>query len=198
MAKRFLTLLLILFAAPATAQDNLLSGKALADALRAGGYVIYFRHARTDWSQRDEKSEDLNDCKLQRNLSAEGRADSKLIGEGVKAVGLPLGRVVSSPYCRCREHAEIAFGRVETLEEIAQFLGQPEHRDRRTAALRRLLNEKPAQGNTVIVGHQASLRAAVGIALDEGEAIIFRQGAELPIMIGRIKPGGWAALAQAR
>lgn len=185
------------FAGGARAQDGLLTGKALVEALKAGGLNIYFRHARTDWSQRDETQEDLSDCKLQRNLSDAGRADAKLIGESMRALSVPMGKVVSSPYCRCREHAEIAFGRVQTLEEIAAFLSEPDKRERRTLALRRMLGEAPAEGNTVIVGHQASLRAAAGIALDEGEAIVFRPGAS-GVMIGRIKPTEWAALLAAR
>src|SRR5690242_10904927 len=31
-----------------------LEGKALADALRQGGYVLYLRHASTDFGQSDE------------------------------------------------------------------------------------------------------------------------------------------------
>ncbi len=189
---------ILLFAGAARADEPLLTGKALVQTLKAGGLNIYFRHARTDWSQRDQRSEALADCKLQRNLSEEGRADAKLIGEGMKALAIPIGKIVSSPYCRCREHAEIAFGRVETSEEIAQLLGEPENRERRTLALRRMLGETPAEANTVIVGHQASLRAAVGIALAEGEAIIFRPGASGGVMIGRVKPNEWAALLAAR
>ncbi|MDZ4789830.1 MAG: histidine phosphatase family protein [Hyphomicrobiales bacterium] len=184
------------FAGGAQAQEGLLTGKALVQALKAGGQNIYFRHARTDWSQRDESNEDLSDCKLQRNLSDAGRADAKLIGEGMRALDVPIGKVISSPYCRCRDHAEIAFGRVETSEEIAAFLSEPDKRERRTLALRRMLGEAPVEGNTVIVGHQASLRAAAGLALDEGEAIVFRPGVK-GIMIGRVKPREWTALLAA-
>ena len=33
-----------------------IEGQALVDALRRGGYQIYFRHAATDWSQYDQVS----------------------------------------------------------------------------------------------------------------------------------------------
>src|SRR3970040_1898699 len=45
------------------------SGAALVEALRQGGYVIYFRHARTDFSQKDVS---LAGCERQRNLSDYG------------------------------------------------------------------------------------------------------------------------------
>src|SRR5690606_30635352 len=41
-------------AQPVAAQHaDLLEGAPLAEALRAGGYVLYFRHAATDWSGTD-------------------------------------------------------------------------------------------------------------------------------------------------
>ncbi len=36
---------------PATSQE--LAGAELVEALRLGGYNIYFRHAETDWGQND-------------------------------------------------------------------------------------------------------------------------------------------------
>ena len=63
-------------AAAASAQDRL-AGQALVDALRGGGYNIYFRHAATDWSQTDRVAAagDWESCDpaRMRQLSAEGR-----------------------------------------------------------------------------------------------------------------------------
>ena len=36
-----------------TKANPLLSGADLLAALHGGGYIIYFRHADTDWSQKD-------------------------------------------------------------------------------------------------------------------------------------------------
>lgn len=36
---------------------GLAADAALVDALRSGGYVLYFRHAQTDWSQTDRNRE---------------------------------------------------------------------------------------------------------------------------------------------
>src|SRR5258706_14184617 len=36
--------------------------------LRKGGYVLYFRHAATDFSQNDERMKNYEDCADQRNL----------------------------------------------------------------------------------------------------------------------------------
>ena len=85
----------------------------LAGNLRDGGYVIYVRHAKTDKDWGDQVSPDLDlaDCSTQRQLSADGKADAKLIGEGIKAAGIPVGDVISSEYCRAFNTAELAFGK---------------------------------------------------------------------------------------
>src|SRR2546430_2382745 len=46
---------------------------ALVAELRKGGYVLYFRHIATDFSQNDSKSRGPTDCANQRNLSEKGR-----------------------------------------------------------------------------------------------------------------------------
>jgi hypothetical protein len=40
----------------------MLRGRELVEALRGGGYVVYFRHATTDSSQADTDRENLERC----------------------------------------------------------------------------------------------------------------------------------------
>src|SRR6476659_5862995 len=81
----------------------------LAKSLRAGGLVLVLRHAHTDQSKQDDDSVVVADCTTQRNLSAQGRADARAIGRGVRRLGLRVGRVQSSAYCRTLETARLAF-----------------------------------------------------------------------------------------
>jgi phosphohistidine phosphatase SixA len=153
-----------------------LGGMALVTALRSGGYVIYFRHARTDFSMPDTDRANLADCSTQRNLSDEGRADARAIGAAIRALRIPIGAVLSSEYCRTRETAELAFGRVETTRDLTSRASttSPEEEAERIEALRRLLATPPAPGtNTVLVGHQFNLQDATGVTIAEGEAAIF-------------------------
>ncbi len=151
-----------------------LSGAALVEALRQGGYVIYFRHARTDFSQKDVS---LADCQSQRNLSDEGRGQARAIGAAIRRLGIPIGRVLASPFCRTRETAELAFGGVEITQDLLGR-GLSEEQSRISGSfLRPLLSAPPAPGtNTVLVSHGFNLRAADGIGLSEGEAAIYRPG----------------------
>ncbi len=148
----------------------------LVAALREGGYVIYFRHAATGFSQPDTDRQNLSDCATQRNLSDAGRDDARAIGEGVRALGIPIGDVLSSEYCRTRETAELAFGRVTLTPDLTSRASttDPVARAERIEALRRLLATPPAPGtNTVLVGHMFNLADATGVAIAEGEAAIF-------------------------
>lgn len=89
-----------------------------------------------------------------------------------------MGKVKSSPYCRCKDTAALAFGRVE----VADFLGTSgDPRDpmeqARLAELARLLTmPQPPGVNTVLVAHGNNLRGLASLhgypemLIDEAEA----------------------------
>jgi hypothetical protein len=87
-----------------------LRGPELLAALRAGGYILYLRHADTDHSQNDERMTSVEDCTTQRNLTDRGRDHSRAIGEVIRTLGIPIGAVLASPLCRTVETAMLAFG----------------------------------------------------------------------------------------
>src|SRR5262245_6011556 len=67
------------------------SGQALVTALKKGGYVIYFRHGETsNIGEKDVEDKDLDNCAIQRNLSAGGQVQTKAIGEAFKALQIPI------------------------------------------------------------------------------------------------------------
>jgi broad specificity phosphatase PhoE len=174
-----------------SAQAGPLAGQALLGALRQGGYVIYFRHAATDMTQTDS---DLSRCETQRNLNEQGRADARAIGAAFHALGIPVGHVFSSGYCRARDTAQLAFGRSELVRDLS---GLPaSQREQRVAALRKLLATEPQAGtNTVLVAHGFNITAAAEISLAEGEAAIFAPGAEGAFrLVARLRPDEWARL----
>jgi broad specificity phosphatase PhoE len=199
--RRFALAAAILLAAAhlAWAQQPLLTGAALAEALRQGGYVLLFRHAATDWSNRDEGRSRLDDCSTQRNLSEEGRADARRIGAAVRTLGVPIGAVWASPFCRTRETAQLAFGRVEPTRELlwpgnaAAESVKEQHR----AGVRTRLGSAPRAGqNTVLVTHGFVIQAATDESLAEGEALVLQPGGGQQFRrVARIKPGDWADLS---
>jgi phosphohistidine phosphatase SixA len=167
-------------ATPAAGEE--LAGPALLAALREGGFVIYFRHARTDFSQDDTDLSDLSNCATQRNLSPEGRDQARRIGEAIAALGIPVSAVLSSELCRTRETAELAFGQTTPMPDLTSFgtAGSEAEEQERAAALRRLLATPPVRStNTVLVGHLFNIQAAASIGLAEGEAAIFSPAATM-------------------
>ncbi|WP_165874212.1 histidine phosphatase family protein [Rubrobacter taiwanensis] len=182
--------------AEATEAPRWESPEATMEALREGGYVIYVRHAKTDLSQSDADTQNLEDCETQRNLTEEGREQAREIEAAFRAWEVPVGRVISSPYCRTRDTARIAFDTFETDPRLAN-LSDDAGRGEQIAYLRDLLSKPPPEGtNTVIVGHESNLREATGVSFGEGGAAVFepRDGgfghrANLPA-------GSWKKLAR--
>jgi phosphohistidine phosphatase SixA len=172
-------------AVPAAAEQQLAALPAVLDELRSGGMVIYLRHAATDRSQKDS-GVDLARCETQRNLSDAGRDQARNIGAAFAALDIPIGTILSSPFCRVRDTAQLAFGRHEVSNDL-YFAVSADKNDvkRMTESLRRMLSTRPTDGtNTIVVSHTANLREAAGIWPDkEGVAIIFR-----PLGNGRFEP----------
>src|SRR5258708_8485000 len=65
--------------------------------LRKGGYVLYFRHAATDFSQNDERMKSYEDCANQRNLIDKGRSDARAAGAAIRELRIPVERVLTIP-----------------------------------------------------------------------------------------------------
>ncbi|HEX2333742.1 MAG TPA: histidine phosphatase family protein, partial [Burkholderiales bacterium] len=98
---RLLLLSLLFLACPALAQPS----AEVLSLLREGGYVLYFRHTSTDFSQNDSRMTSFEDCASQRNLTDRGRDEARAIGEHVRRLKIPVGEVLASPFCRTMETA---------------------------------------------------------------------------------------------
>ncbi len=170
----------------------------LTRSLRAGGLVLVFRHAATDFSKADEDPVVVSNCATQRNLSARGRADARAIGRGVRRLKLPIGKVYSSVYCRTLETARLAFGRATVHPALLNTIAA-EHDARwrkQIRDLRRLLGTRTAPGKlTVFVTHNIVVQEATNQTLEEGEAIVFRPlGSSRFRVVGRVMPREWGTL----
>jgi broad specificity phosphatase PhoE len=170
----------------------------LGDQLRRGGVVLAIRHAATDFSKPDQDPVNLKDCRTQRNLSAAGRRHARRIGQGARRLELRIGAVLSSPFCRTRETARLAFGRATDNAALLNTV-TAEHDAawrRQIRAARRLFGAKPAAGRvTVLVTHGSVVGDATGHVLAEGETLVFRPlGNGRFRLLGRILPRAWETL----
>jgi len=174
---------------------------SIVNALRQGGFVIFVRHAKTDWSQKDANLVDYADCKTQRNLSHDGRDQLKVINEAMRRLAIPIGEVLSSQFCRCVETAKIAFGEAKTSVELTGIDGVTDaevaERRRRTEAMRTMAHKGPVPGtNLVLVSHNIMIYEAFNIRLEEGEAALFKSEAGNAHYVANIKPDEWRQMAQ--
>lgn len=158
--------------------------------------MLYVRHTSTDFSQNDAKMTSYEDCASQRNLTDKGRDEARAIAGHLKRLGIPIGRVYASPFCRTVETAMLAFGRAEKTNDAR---GGPVRTDdpRRYDALKKLLSASPASGqNNVISSHGNPFYAVFGAPyLAEGEIAVVRPGGKDGYAIaGKIKLEDWTAL----
>jgi virginiamycin B lyase len=174
------------------------SGVGLGDALQRGGLVLVLRHAATDFSKPDQDPVDLADCSTQRNLSARGRADARAIGRGVRRLRLRIGAVFTSPFCRTRETARIAFGRGRVSPALLNTVNSAHVSawETQVRAARRLFGTIPPKPTvTVLVTHGSVVGDVTGLSLEEGETLVFRPlGASRFRLLGRILPREWGLI----
>ena len=117
------------------------------------------------------------------------------IGTAFQSLRIPVGKVLTSPYCRAVDTAELAFGRHESSNALYFAIGLgKEEREVQSVALRQMLSTAPKAGsNTVIISHHANLKEAAGIwPKQEGDAHVFRPrpGGGFD-EVGEIAPDEW-------
>jgi len=204
---KFLTaFLLAALVLPAAAQRSDLG--QIVSELQKGGYVIVFRHGATHRDQADTDPLDLDNVAKQRQLNDGGRAVAKQVGESMKKLGIPLGKVYTSRFNRAVETGKlISGGDVVQTSDLTEggLVVTPIENDRRAEAFRKLAGTAPEPGtNTLIVSHKPNIMDAFGkdwFDVREGEASIFRADASgKPVLFARLFASDWilAASAMAR
>jgi phosphohistidine phosphatase SixA len=159
---------------------------ALTERLRAGGLVLLMRHARTEPGTGDPPGFRHDDCATQRNLDAAGRAQARAIGERLRALRVPVGRVLSSRWCRCRETAELlGLGPVELFPPLDSFFEDRGRRDEQRAGILGFVRSWRGPGNAVLVTHQVNVTAVADVYPRPGEIVVLDAEAGL---LGRLPP----------
>ena len=161
----------------------LASGPDLPALLRAGDCVLVMRHAQTVSGAGDPPNFRLDQCNTQRNLSDEGRAQAVRIGQWFKTHKLQPRSVQTSPWCRCKDTAELAFGKYTELSALASTFDNRVSQDAQTKALRTRLDYIPAGQFEVWVTHQVNITSLTGENTAMGEALIISNKAKV---LGRI------------
>jgi broad specificity phosphatase PhoE len=165
---RGLLLALSIAVSPAHADE------ALWQALQQGGHVLYIRHALTTTGFGDPPGFKLEDCSTQRNLSEEGRAQARRMGEALRERRVPIGEVLSSPWCRCVESARLAFGRAKTWAALSNLHAREQNAAKQVRALRPRIAGYQGKENLVLVAHGSVAVALIGERPAMGEILVLK------------------------
>src|SRR6266851_3989921 len=202
---RLAGLIFLLWVVPALGQSSATAAPPWIAALRDGGYVIVVRHGATYADQADTNPLDPKDTAHQRQLNDAGRAAAKSMGDALRTLKVPVGKVQTSQFQRAVETGTLlGFGEVSPTADLAEggLVVTPNENNRRTAALRTLAATPPPAGtNIVLVTHKPNIVDAFGkdwFDVREGEASILRpDGKGGFTAVARVQVAEWALLAQA-
>ena len=168
--------------------------------LRQGGYVVVVRHAHAPGAPPAAGEAATGNTMGERQLDEVGRRTAESMGAAIKAKGVPVGEVFTSPAFRAMQTVRFA--------GLAGAVARPELGDGGAsmalaasgaagdAWLQTKSREVPAPGtNTFIVTHGPNIgRAFEGADAADGEAIVFRpDGRGGAVQAGRIKIEEWAS-----
>jgi hypothetical protein len=193
--KAILNLLFIGLATAAHGQARPpVDGAQLLAELKKGGHILYFRHTATlpehqhEANQRQAGSFDIANCATQRNLSELGYVQARTQAQWVVKLGIPMGEVLASRYCRTKIHAAF-FTDTPKFSEPLTPVRNPE----KAAELKRMLAVAPAPGsNTFMFAHGGILWQATDYDSVEAELFVFKPGTGY---VASLRMEDWALLA---
>ena len=162
-------------------------------ALKAGGYVIFIRHAVTEPGIGDPAHFKLGDCSTQRNLSDQGRADAKRIGAAFRHNQIPVSEVWSSRWCRCLETAQLAFGSARPAAMLdSTFRETPAGKQAKARAVFSFASRATMDTeNLVFVTHAQNIQELTGTSPSSGEMVVTKlDGVSEFRVVGRLAVPG--------
>ena len=141
--------------------------------LKNGGNLIFIRHAYAPGGG-DPDNFDLNDCSTQRNLNDKGREQAKKIGKFFHENQIPIDKVISSEWCRCKDTAQIAFKRFETKDFLNSFFSEKfsKNRTKQIEDLNKYIDKWDSSKNLVFVTHYVVINEVLNYAPSSGEIVI--------------------------
>lgn len=162
------------FAMVPTASPNAQALPDIAALLRQGGCAVMLRHAQTEPGVGDPPNFQIDQCSTQRNLSAQGRLQAIAIGRWFTSQSLTPSSVQSSAWCRCKDTANLAFGRCNVLSALNSTFEARGQADAQTTVLQARLDAMTPGAFEVWVTHQVNISALTGEGTSMGEALIVR------------------------
>jgi len=161
---------------------------ALWAGLRAGTHVALMRHAQAP-GVGDPSGFRLDDCRTQRNLSAQGKRQAARTGALFREHGIARATVYSSQWCRCLDTAAgLGLGPVTPEPALNSFFQNGGREKAQTELVLGLIGSHPSGTPLVLVTHQINITALVGGYVESGEIVVVSTRDGTLELAGRIKP----------
>ena len=141
--------------------------------LQSGGNIVFIRHALAP-GNGDPDNIDLNDCKTQRNLNKTGIDQSKRIGLFFEKNNIPIDKVLSSEWCRCKDTAKYAFKHFKTFNGLNSFYDEKfsKFKKKQIKDLQKYIKEWDGNKNLILVTHYVVISEMLNIGASSGEIVI--------------------------
>jgi phosphohistidine phosphatase SixA len=181
---KFINYLLIIFITlPSLIKAD--SSELLINELKEGGKLVFIRHAYAPGGG-DPDDFDIKDCSTQRNLDNKGREQAKKIGDYFKNNQIPIYKVISSEWCRCKETALLGFKNFDTKDFLNSFFSSKFRRNKNNQMkdLEKYIKELNSKKNLILVTHYVVIAESLDYASSSGEIVISDLNFK---MIGSIK-----------
>ena len=151
-----------------------LIAKDLWAEAKEGDKIILIRHALAPGGG-DPPGFKIDDCKTQRNLDKAGVEQSKAIGKLFKKNKIPVDKVLSSQWCRCKDTAKYAFKNYFEFSALNSTFQSSfaKNEPKQLKQLRTFVNNWDGDGgNLVLITHYSIITAITDAIPSSGEIVI--------------------------
>ena len=144
--------------------------------LRSEPYLVVFMRHTHSTGGNPLTWDETGNCRGEVVLSAKGKAHAKKIGDAFVQHGVKPSRLISSPMCRCRETAQIAFGSNYVTDAALREIASADAE--RTAAYEKtavsLIVKHLGNAPVVFVSHRPNINLLTMELIAEGDLLIGR------------------------
>jgi phosphohistidine phosphatase SixA len=197
---RLLSAAICIFLLIAALHAQTLSGEALVNALRQGGYVIVMRHASSPREVPDKQTANPDNTRPERQLDETGRTTAAAMGKALRDLKIPISEVFTSPTYRALETLRLA--QVPNPKPTPELGDNGQSMaggtDAQAAWLQKIVTQFPSGTNTLVVTHFPNLTRAFpqqATGVEDGEALIFGpDGKGGSRVVARVKIEDWPKL----
>ena len=152
--------------------QNLIAKDLWAEA-KEGDKIILIRHALAPGGG-DPPGFKIDDCKTQRNLDKVGIEQSKAIGKLFKKNKIPIDKVLSSQWCRCKDTAKYAFKKYKTFDALNSFFSKKfqKNKKKQMKDLLNFIKKWNGKGNLILVTHYVVIFETLNLPVSSGVLVI--------------------------